>query len=89
LRIDRIFIKDICKDENDKQIVKALIGMAHSMGMTVVAEGVEEQNQFDLLAQYSCDEIQGYLFSKPITDKEITEMLRKPHLLALDVLAQS
>ena len=61
LKIDRSFIKDICNDENDKQIVKALINMAHSLRMLVVAEGVEDQGQFDLLSQYSCDEFQGYL----------------------------
>ena len=78
LKIDRIFIKDICNDDNDKQIVQALISMAHAMGMIVVAEGVEEQNQYDLLAQYGCDEIQGYLLSKPVTPIELTKMLRKP-----------
>jgi diguanylate cyclase (GGDEF)-like protein/PAS domain S-box-containing protein len=77
LKIDRIFIKDICNDNNDKQIVKALISMAHSMGMIVVAEGVEEQNQYDLLAQYACDEIQGYLLSKPISAIELTDVLRR------------
>ncbi len=77
LKIDRAFIKDICTDEKDKQIVNALITMAHSMEMIVVAEGVEEQNQLDLLAQYSCDEIQGYLLSKPISANLITDMLTK------------
>lgn len=76
LKIDRAFIKDICNDENDKKIVKTLINMAHSMNMTVVAEGVENQNQYDLLAQYSCDEIQGYLLSKPIPVNQLTEMLK-------------
>jgi diguanylate cyclase (GGDEF)-like protein len=79
LKIDRIFIKDICNDEKDKQIVKALISMAHSMNMRVVAEGVEEKNQFDVLAEYHCDEIQGYLLSKPISGKELTDMLTNPN----------
>ncbi len=78
LKIDRIFVKDICSDEKDKQIVKALINMAHSMDMKVVAEGVEEKNQAHLLADYQCDEIQGYLLSKPIPANEITKMLIKP-----------
>jgi diguanylate cyclase (GGDEF)-like protein/PAS domain S-box-containing protein len=81
LKIDRAFIKDICNDENDKQIVKALINMAHFMNMLVVAEGVEEQDQFDLLAEYSCDEIQGYLLSKPVPANELTRMLIKPNRL--------
>lgn len=83
LKIDRIFIKDMCNDDNDRQIVKALISMAHSMGIIIVAEGVEEQNQYNLLAQYDCDEIQGYLISKPISADELTDMLRKSdHMLA-------
>lgn len=83
LKIDRTFIKDICKDENDKKIVQALISMAHSLGMTVVAEGVENQDQFELLAEYSCDQIQGYLISKPIPSNEMTEMLSKADRLIL------
>ena len=79
LKIDRIFIKDICNDDNDKQIVQALIGMAHSMNMKVIAEGVEEKNQFELLAQYHCDEIQGYLLSKPTSSHQITAMLTNPN----------
>lgn len=75
LKIDRVFIKDISTDENDKQIVKALIGMAHALRMKVVAEGVEYSDQYDILEQYSCDEIQGYLLSKPIPESELTEML--------------
>lgn len=84
LKIDRIFIKDICNDDNDKQIVKALISMAHSMGMIVVAEGVEEANQYNLLVQLACDEIQGYLLSKPISANELTDMLGKSHHLKID-----
>jgi EAL domain-containing protein (putative c-di-GMP-specific phosphodiesterase class I) len=78
LKIDGTFIKDICNNENDKQIVKALIIMAHSMNLLVVAEGVEEQNQFNVLARYDCDEIQGYLLSKPVPAKEMTAMLSTP-----------
>ncbi len=78
LKIDRSFIKDICQDVNDKKIVKTLISMAHSMEMKVVAEGVEERDQFDLLSNYSCDEIQGYMLSKPIPADEITRLLKNP-----------
>ncbi len=85
LKIDRSFIKDICQDENDKKIVKTLISMAHSMDMKVVAEGVEERDQFDLLNQYSCDEIQGYMLSKPIPAEEITELLKNPQTI-MDIL---
>ncbi|MBD9357824.1 EAL domain-containing protein [Methylomonas albis] len=77
LKIDRSFIIDICDDENDQKIVKMLINIAHSMSMMVIAEGVETQNQFDILAEYGCDEIQGYLLSKPIPAEEIEKMFSK------------
>lgn len=77
LKIDRAFIKDIERDNNDKEIVKMLINMAHSMDMIVIAEGVEEQGQLDLLKEFGCDEIQGYLLSKPISKEEITQVFSK------------
>jgi EAL domain-containing protein (putative c-di-GMP-specific phosphodiesterase class I) len=76
LKIDRAFIKDICNNDMDKKIVKTLITMAHSMDKTVVAEGVEESEQYDLLNEYSCDQIQGYLLSKPVPSGELLEMLK-------------
>ena len=82
LKIDRAFIKDICNDLKAKQIVNALIRMAHSMDMIVVAEGVEELNQMEVLAQFGCDEIQGYFLSKPIPANDLTELLSKPHPLS-------
>ena len=77
LKIDRAFIKDLERDDNDKEIVKMLINMAHSMNMIVIAEGVEEQSQLDLLKGYGCDEIQGYLLSKPVSTDEITQLFIK------------
>ena len=78
LKIDRGFIKDICTDENDQKIVQTLISMAHSMDMKVVAEGVEERAQLDLLGEYAVDEIQGYLLSKPVDAESVEEMIRNP-----------
>ena len=79
LKIDRAFIRDICRDENDKKIVQTLITMAHSMGMIVVAEGVEDREQFDLLTEYKCDEIQGYLLSKPVSAEALEDILLLTH----------
>lgn len=79
LKIDRTFIKDICDDDNDKKIVQTLITMAHSMGLIVIAEGVEENDQFALLEHYECDEIQGYLLSMPVPADELLEMLKNPY----------
>jgi EAL domain-containing protein (putative c-di-GMP-specific phosphodiesterase class I) len=78
LKIDRSFIIDICHDHNDKQIVKTLISMAHSLDLKVVAEGVEDNNQLNLLNDYQCDEIQGYLLSKPVPEEELLDILKKP-----------
>jgi len=78
LKIDRSFVKDICNDKKDKQIVQTLITMAHSMNMNVIAEGVEDIEQFDLLNQNNCDEIQGYLLSKPVEADALLTILKNP-----------
>jgi EAL domain-containing protein (putative c-di-GMP-specific phosphodiesterase class I) len=78
LKIDRGFVNDICSDENDQKIVQTLITMAHSMGMKVIAEGVEDREQFALLSEYAVDEIQGYLLSKPVEPQTLETMLRNP-----------
>ena len=78
LKIDRSFVKDICDDSDDKQMVKTLIAMAHSLDLYVIAEGVEEIEQLDLLNGYGCDEMQGYLLSKPVTVDKLVELLNNP-----------
>jgi EAL domain-containing protein (putative c-di-GMP-specific phosphodiesterase class I) len=55
--------------------------MAHSMNLSVIAEGVEETEQFDLLNQYGCDEIQGYLLSRPIEADDLLKLLKEPKKL--------
>ena len=66
LKIDRSFINGITENKEDLNLVKATISMAHSLGLTVVAEGVETKEQIDLLHQLRCDFLQGYYFSKPV-----------------------
>jgi diguanylate cyclase (GGDEF)-like protein len=75
LKIDRIFIKDIMDDDSDRNIVSSVISMAHGLGLLVIAEGVETQAQYDLLKDLSCDEIQGYLLSKPVPPDSLTMLL--------------
>jgi len=65
IKIDRSFIRDIPTDEDDIAITTAIINMAHSLGIEVIAEGVETVEQFELLRRLGCDNVQGYLFMKP------------------------
>jgi diguanylate cyclase (GGDEF)-like protein/PAS domain S-box-containing protein len=77
LKIDQSFIRDIGTDPNDAAIVRAVLGMAHEIGLKVVAEGVETQQQLDFLRQLRCEEYQGYLFSRPVTPQEIERHLQR------------
>lgn len=76
IKVDRLFIKDMLKSERDASIVKAIIALAHGLGVKVVAEGVEEKNQFILLRETGCNFAQGYLFSPAIPVQEFEQMLR-------------
>jgi EAL domain-containing protein (putative c-di-GMP-specific phosphodiesterase class I) len=76
LKIDREFIKAIPSNLSDCQLVSASILMAHGLGMMVVAEGVETEEQSHYLVNNDCDLIQGYLFSKPKPPEALIEMLK-------------
>jgi diguanylate cyclase (GGDEF)-like protein/PAS domain S-box-containing protein len=81
LKIDHSFIRDITTDPEDAMITLAIIGLAHSLRLKVVAEGVETQQQLELLAANGCDEIQGYYFSVPTTAEECAKMMREKRSL--------
>jgi diguanylate cyclase (GGDEF)-like protein len=76
LKIDHSFIRDITTDPEDAMITLAIIGLAHNLKLKVIAEGVETQEQLELLAANGCDEIQGYYFSVPTTAEECAKMMR-------------
>ncbi|HMM84840.1 bifunctional diguanylate cyclase/phosphodiesterase [Azohydromonas sp.] len=72
LKIDRSFVTDLATSEDARAIVEAVLRMAHALGLKVVAEGVETPQQRDLLVALGCDELQGYLFAKPMPARALT-----------------
>ena len=78
LKIDRSFIRDIPGDDNDTAIVRTIIALASSLGLTVVAEGVETDAQLAYLRANHCDQVQGYLFSRPMPPDECIRLMQQP-----------
>ena len=76
LKIDRSFINDLNQNINDQAIVTAIIQMAHSLGMSTLAEGVETPEQLAVLRAKGCDAVQGYLFSKPLSPTDFEAFAR-------------
>ncbi|WP_299788343.1 EAL domain-containing protein [uncultured Shewanella sp.] len=77
LKIDKAFVDDIDKSDRDLKMVDSIITIAHNMGLSVVGEGVEEASQLSILKALKCEEIQGFIFSKAVTESKFTELLRK------------
>jgi EAL domain-containing protein (putative c-di-GMP-specific phosphodiesterase class I) len=77
VKIDQSFIRGIPANRDDCAIVEAILAMAQSLNLKVVAEGVETQEQSEFLRKLGCDQIQGYVFSKPIPSAEIVALLYK------------
>jgi len=75
VKIDRRFVGGMCDHTEDEAVVAAVVGIAKALGMSVVAEGVEEQRQVDQLAQYECDLLQGFLFSRPMPALDLGPVL--------------
>jgi len=82
LKIDRSFISEVPADKNNVAITQAVIAMGHSLGMRVIAEGVETRAQHNFLLAQKCDEYQGYFFSKPLAEDEFIALLAKPRRIA-------
>jgi diguanylate cyclase (GGDEF)-like protein len=76
IKIDRSFVRDLPRDSEDQAIAQAIISMGKALGMTVVAEGVETIEQQTFLRNHACDEMQGYLFSKPVPPEQLADLLR-------------
>jgi len=76
VKIDRSFIRDIPENADDAAITEAIIAMAHSLRLKVIAEGVETKEQMHFLRDHGCDEMQGYYFSKPLPHGEFFRLLQ-------------
>ena len=85
VKIDKSFINDIPSDPNDSAIVKAIVVMAHTLGLRVIAEGVETLTQLQTLQTFGCDEFQGYFFSEPISAIDFIALARRHASASLQI----
>ena len=77
LKIDQSFVRNCTNDSEDAAIIRTFIGLAHSLGLSVIAEGVETQEQLAFLKLHDCDEIQGYFYSRPVAAEAFAEFMRE------------
>jgi len=75
LKVDRSFINELEDETSEAPIVRAMVSLAHDLGMRVVAEGIETQVQLDYIKDLDCELYQGYLCSKPVVAKAFTDLL--------------
>ena len=75
LKVDRSFIKDIDSNENDAAIAKSIIDLGHNMSLEVIAEGVERESQKEWLTAKGCDQVQGYFYSKPLSEEDLMKLV--------------
>lgn len=89
IKIDRSFVRDLPQNSEDIAIARAIIDMGKALGLTVVAEGVETHEQGEFLREHACDEIQGFLVSKPVPADRIGDLVRLPFVVAPKLQPQS
>jgi EAL domain-containing protein (putative c-di-GMP-specific phosphodiesterase class I) len=77
IKIDRTFIEDAGSQDANFEIIKAVIALGRSLGMSTTAEGVETEAQLDAVRSHGCDEIQGFLFSRPLPEKDALELVTR------------
>jgi len=78
VKIDRSFVADVLHDPDDLALTTAIIAMAHSLGITVVAEGVELGGQYEVLRERGCDLAQGFWLGHPLSAQEFSQLLAEP-----------
>ena len=77
LKIDRSFVRDVDRDPNSAALAQAIIAMAAGLKLKIVAEGVETREQLEQLPAFGCQELQGYIFSKPLPPDELLSLLEQ------------
>jgi EAL domain-containing protein (putative c-di-GMP-specific phosphodiesterase class I) len=75
LKVDRSFIRDLSLASSNRRLVEAIIAMAHGLDLMTIAEGVETEEQFQLMAELKCDMVQGYFFSEAVTADQIGRLI--------------
>jgi EAL domain-containing protein (putative c-di-GMP-specific phosphodiesterase class I) len=78
LKIDKSFVRDLGRSSGDEAIASSIIGLAHRLKLRVIAEGVETEQQRSFLRENGCDEMQGYLFSRPLAPEKLAQLLAAP-----------
>jgi EAL domain-containing protein (putative c-di-GMP-specific phosphodiesterase class I) len=87
IKIDRCFVSEIDSREDCRAIVRSVVNLAHSLGMTTTAEGVERQEQVEHLRAEGCGEVQGFLYSKAVPAGELTDLRQPQHAHAAQLVA--
>jgi EAL domain-containing protein (putative c-di-GMP-specific phosphodiesterase class I) len=87
LKVDRSFVIELAENRKDEAIAHTIIALAHSMGMTALAEGVEEVGQYEVLRQADCDIVQGYLFSAALSFDDVIAHLQQKTMLLPEKIA--
>lgn len=82
LKIDRSFVQELPNNQGDVSLVEAILAMGHSLGLKVVAEGVDTEQQHQFLQQHGCGFLQGYHFGKPMPEQELKEWMDKQNAVA-------
>lgn len=85
LKIDRSFVRDLTIGSDDAAIVKAIISLAHNLQLSVIAEGVETQAQLEYLQLHSCDQIQGYFISRPVSAEALAKLLKQEREVSCNI----